>query len=174
MKTKILQSLLIIGFVSISIVSVAQCEIKHRIYPDGSMLYYIEPVNFYWTEAKSLKGGIVTDRENYFLELQPLPFPERSEGKKLKSDVTLKLSDGKTYWLKHFDTHYEENDSIMKMLYLIGREDIELLLNYEVTEAKIDMMGEEGVRTYVFKLHKSALKEQLACFLKEEEDSEKK
>jgi hypothetical protein len=174
MKAIIIKTILGFAFLSLSGSVFAQCDILNRVAPDGSMQYFMEPVNFYWTEAKSLKGGIVTDRENYFLELQPLPFPEKSEGKKLKSDVTLKLSDGKTYWLKHFDTHYEENDSIMKMLYLIGREDIELLLNHEVTEAKIDMMGEEGVRTYVFKLHKSALKEQLACFLKEEEDSEKK
>jgi hypothetical protein len=35
------------------------------------------------------------------------------------------------------------------------------------------MKGDEGVRTYVFKLHKDALKEQLNCFLKEEEDKKK-
>jgi len=36
------------------------------------------------------------------------------------------------------------------------------------------MMGDEGIRSYVFKLHKTALKEQLACFLKEEEERKKK
>ena len=46
------------------------------------MQYYMEPVNFYWTNAKSLKGCIVTDKENYFLELHPVPFPEKPEGKK--------------------------------------------------------------------------------------------
>jgi hypothetical protein len=62
----------------------------------------------------------------------------------------------------------------MKMLYLINKKDLDLLLNYEVTEASIDMMGDEGIRTYVFKLHKAALKEQLACFLKEEEEKKEK
>ena len=88
--------------------------------------------------------------------------------------MQLKLSNGTTYELKHYDTRYVEKDTIMEMLYLIDKEDMEKLLNFEVTEAKIDMMGNEGVRTYVFKLHKSALKEQLACFLKEEEDRKKK
>jgi len=35
------------------------------------------------------------------------------------------------------------------------------------------MLGEEGIRTYVFKLHKSALKEQLTCFLQEKERKKK-
>ena len=61
----------------------------------------------------------------------------------------------------------------MEMLYLINKEDMERLLNLEVSEAKIDMMGNEGIRTYVFKLHKSALKEQLACFLSEDEKRKK-
>ena len=173
MKTKFLHPLLIIGFVSISIVLVAQCEIKNRIYPDGSMLYYIEPVNFYWTEAKDLKGGIVTDKENYFLALQPNPYPEKSLGKKLKSDLVLKLSDEKEYRFKHFDTRYLEGDSIMEMLFFIEKDDMEPLKNFEVIQAKIDMMGEEGVRIYTFKLHKAALKEQLDCFLKEEEHKKK-
>ena len=173
MKTKILQSLLIIGFVSISIVSFAQCEIKHRIYPDGSMLYYIEPVNFYWTEAKDLKGGIMTDKETYFLALQPNPYPEKSLGKKLKSDLLLKLSDEKEYIFKHFDTRYLDGDSIMEMLFFIEKDEMQPLQAFEVLQAKINMMGEEGVRTYTFKLHKAALKEQLDCFLKEEEDKKK-
>jgi len=174
MKTFLQKSALLLGFLTISFLSFSQCEILNRVSPDGSMTYYIEPVNFYWTKAKALSGGIVTDKESYFLELHPLPFPDKSEGKKLKSDVTLKLSDGKTYWLKHYDTRYSENDSVMEMLYLIDKADMEMLLNNEVLEAKIDMMGDEGIRTYVFKLHKSALKEQLNCFLKEEEEKEKK
>jgi hypothetical protein len=55
-------------------------------------------------------------------------------------------------------------------VYLIGKKDLDWLLNLEVTEARINMKGEEGIRTYVFKLHKEALKEQLECFLKEEEE----
>jgi hypothetical protein len=62
----------------------------------------------------------------------------------------------------------------MEMLYLIKKEDIDNLLQYDVIESQIYMGEEEGIRSYVFKLHKSALKEQLECFLREEEDRKKK
>jgi hypothetical protein len=137
------------------------------------MLYYMEPVNFYWTSAKSLKGNIVTDKENYFLELRPVPFPEKPAGNKLKKDLVMKSSDGSISNLKHFDTRYLENDTVMEMLFLIDSKDIDKLLNSEVSEVNIDMMGKEGVRNYEFKLHKSALMDQLACFLKDKEDKKK-
>jgi hypothetical protein len=159
---------LVLCFATVS--SFAQCEILNRVSPDGSMQFYIEPVNFYWTKTKSLKGGIVTDKENYFLQLCPIPFPEKPAGNKLKKELTLKLSDEKIYVLKHFDSRYVDNDTVFEMLYLIGKEDMEAMLNFEVIEAKIDMMGDEGARNYGFKLHKAALKEQLNCFLKEDEE----
>jgi hypothetical protein len=171
MKSILVQALLVIGLLQLSSGVFSQCEIKNEIYPDGSMMYYIEPVNFYWTETKDLKGGIVTDKENYFLALQPKPYPEKSVGKKLKSDLILNLSDGNEYQFKHYDTRYLEGDSIMEILYFIDNDEIDALKKLEVEQAKIDMMGEEGIRTYTFKLHKSALKEQLDCFLKEEEDN---
>lgn len=152
----------------------SQCDILNRVSPDGSMQYFMEPVNFYWTKEKSLRGCIVTDKESYFLELYPVPFPEKPEGRKLKEELVMKLSDDKTYTLKHFDTRYADNDTVMEILYLIGKDDMDNMLNFEVSEVKIDMMGNEGIRTYVFKLHKSALKEQLACFLKEDEKKKKK
>ena len=62
----------------------------------------------------------------------------------------------------------------MEILFLIDKDEMNPLQAFEVVQAKIDMMGEEGVRTYTFKLHKGALKEQLDCFLKEEEDNKKK
>ena len=173
MKTIITKGLIVTGFLAFSLAAFSQCEIKHRIYPDGSMLYYIEPVNFYWTEAKDLKGGIMTDKETYFLALQPNPYPEKSLGKKLKSDLVLKLSDGNEYQFEHYDTRYMEGDSIMEMLFLINKDEMDPLRNFEVIQAKIDMMGDEGIRTYTFKLHKAALKEQLECFLKEEEHKKK-
>jgi len=160
-------------FFTASAAAFPQCEILNRVTPDGSMQYFMEPVNFYWTSSKSLQGCIVTDKENYFLELHPVPFPEKPEGNKLKKDLNLKMSDGNTYTLKHFDTRYAENDTVMEMMYLIGKADVDRMLNLEVTEASIDMMGDEGIRTYVFKLHKAALKEQLACFLKEEDGKRK-
>jgi hypothetical protein len=173
MKALIKNSILAFVFFSISASSFSQCQILNRVAPDGSMQYYMEPVNFYWTSAKSLKGSIVTDKESYFLELYPVPFPEKPDGKKLKNNLSLKLANGNNCELKHFDTRYVEDDTVMEILYLIKEEDIEQLLNFEVSEAKIDMMGNEGIRTYEFKLHKSALKEQLACFLKEDEKRKK-
>ena len=174
MEATIKKAFMGLVFLSVSISSFPQCEILNRVSPDGSMQYYMEPVNFYWTSSKSLKGCIVTDKENFFLELHPLPFPEKPAGNKLKKRLVLKLSNDSIYELKHYDTRYVDKDTVMEMLYLIGKDDMDQLLKFEVEEAKIDMMGDEGIRSYVFKLHKSALKEQLACFLKEEEERKKK
>jgi hypothetical protein len=174
MKAVIKKSIFALAFLMASVATFPQCQILNRVSPDGSMQYFMEPVNFYWTSAKSLKGCIVTDKENYFLELHPVPFPEKPDGNKLKKELVLKLSDGNTYALQHYDTRYAENDTVMEMLYLIDKEDMNNLLNLEVLEAKIDMMGDEGIRSYMFKLHKSALKEQLACFLQEEEGRKKR
>jgi hypothetical protein len=173
MKTKIFLSLYLLAGLAIHYQASGQCEIKNRIYPDGSMMFYMEPVNFYWTEAKSLKGGIVTDKESFYLALRPIPFPDKPEGKKLKSDLVLSLSDGKEYQLQHFDTRYLEGDSIMEILFLIGEDALDKVRMFEVINAKIDMKGEEGIRTYVFKLHKSALREELECFSKKAEENKK-
>ena len=132
-------------------------------------MYYIEPVNFYWTQSKSLKGGIVTDNENFYLGLQPSPFPDRATVKKMKADIELKLSNDSVYVFKHFDTRYLQHDSVVQLLYLLDKQDLEELLKYEAVSAGINMQGSEGIRTYVFKLHKNAIQEQLSCFLKEKE-----
>jgi hypothetical protein len=147
----------------------SQCKILHRISPDGSMMYYIEPVNFYWTNAKSLKGGVETDKENYYLELQPSPFPEKPLGNKLKDEAEIKLSNDSVYRLEHFDTRYLDQDSVMQLLYLIDKKNLNDFLHFEAISVKINMEGAEGIRTYVFKLHKGALREQLNCFLLEDE-----
>jgi hypothetical protein len=173
MKAKIRKFIFGIVLLALSVAAFSQCEILNRVSPDGSMQYYMQPVNFYWTSAKSLKGNIVTDKENYFLELQPVPFPEKPAGKKLKMDLLLKISNGESLNLKHYDTRYIENDTVMEMLYLIDKKDIEYLIHNEVTEATIEMMDKEGVRNYEFKLHKSAIMEQLACFLHDKGEKKK-
>jgi hypothetical protein len=174
MKANLLKSCTFLQILTASLVSFAQCEILNRVTPDGTMQYYMEPVNFYWTSAKSLKGCIVTDKENYFLELLPVPVPEKKIGKKLKNDLTLKLSNGETYQLQHYDTRYVEKDTVMEMLFLITQKEFDFFAVNEVVSVDIDMKGVEGIRNYEFKLHKTALKEQLACFLKEDEDKKKK
>ncbi|MCM0668735.1 hypothetical protein [Flavobacterium tyrosinilyticum] len=149
---------------------IAQCEVKNRVQADGSMIYYFEPAVFYTTKSKSLKINIVTDKENYFIALQPTPFPEKKVGKKSKDDLIIHLADSKTYNLAHYDTQYRRNDSIMQVLYLIDKKDLEAFSNYEAITAEINLQGTEFVRSYNFKLHKDAIIEQLKCFLKKEED----
>ncbi|MNK66121.1 hypothetical protein D3C87_854350 [compost metagenome] len=150
--------------------SVAQCEIKNRVQADGSMIYYFEPTAFYTTKTKSLKINIVTDKEHYFVALQPTPFPDKKEGKKIKDDLVIHLTDNKTYKLAHYDTQYRRNDSIMQVLYLIDDKDLDAFSNYEAVSAEINMQGTEFVRSYNFKLHKNAIVEQLKCFIKKEEN----
>lgn len=174
MKAIYMNIVFALGFLMVTISVFAQCDIQNRIYPDGSMLYYMEAVNFYWTQSKDLKGGVVTDKENYYLALQPSPFPEKPQGHKLKDDLELKLANDSVYHFKHFDTRYMEDDSVMQMLYYIDPIYVKDLLNFEAISVKINMEGEEGLRSYVFKLHKMAIQEQLSCFLKEEENKKKK
>jgi len=174
MKIQFVRLFVLLVFISVTLSVRSQCEVLNRLSPDGTMLYYMEPVNFYWTKSKDLKGNLVTDKENYFLSLQPRPFPEKAQGKKLKGDLELKLANGKFYQLKHFDTHYVENDTVMEMFFLIDKRDLNDLLNFQALQVKMDMKGSEGVRTYVFKLHKGALQEQLSCFLKNEEEKNTK
>jgi hypothetical protein len=164
----------ILGFLAISATAFSQCEILNRVSPDGSMIYYMRPVVFYQTDAKGLKGNVVSDKENYFLGLQPSPVPEKSLVKKLKSDLEIKLSNGKVYTLGHFDTRFPENDSDMELLYLIDKKDMDDFLKYEVMQVRMDMKGTEGFRTYVFKLHKAAICAQLNCFLKNPAGKKKK
>jgi len=174
MKKFIKRSMLALVFLGGPIFTQGQCEILNRVYSDGTMQYYMEPVNFYQTSTKSLKGCIVTDRENYYLKLYPFPFPKKPDGNKLREVLELKLANGNSYQLKHWDTRYVQNDSVMTMLFFIDKATLDPILNFEVVDVKIDMKGAEGIRPYVFKLHKSALKEQLACFLKEAEERKKK
>ncbi len=149
----------------------AQCEIQSRVYPDGSLLYSMAPVKFYWTEAKELYGGVVTDKEHFFLSLQPIPFPEKPAGIKLKDNLLLTLSNQQKIELTHYDTRYMQNDSIMEMLFLLDKKDLEAAYTYEASSVKMNMGEEEGYREYHFKLHKTAFQDQLACFL--EDKSEK-
>jgi len=153
-----------------SIKTVGQCEVKNRVLADGTMLYYFEPAVFYFTKSKSLKINIVTDKEHYFIALQPTPFPPKKEGKKIKDDLIIHLADKKQYKVTHYDTQYRQNDSVMQVLYLINDNDIEAFSKLEAIIAEINMEGTEFVRSYNFKLHKDAIIQQLNCFLKKEDN----
>lgn len=141
------------GFISYSLSSSVQCQILHYFSPIGSMQYQMEPVNFYWSKAESLKGCIVTYKENCYPELEPVSYPEKPEGHKLKKDLELKLSDDKTCMPEHPDTRYLENVTVMEIFYLTDNKDIGNIWNSEGAEHSIEMIGKEGVRTYKFESH---------------------
>lgn len=149
--------------------SFAQCDVKNKLLADGSMVYYFDPAVFYTTKSKSLKINIVTDKENYFVALQPIPFPEKKVGKEIKDDLIIHLADNNAYKLTHYDTQYIKNDSVMQVLYLIDKKDLTAFSKFEAVVASINMKGTEFIRDYNFKLHKDEIVKQLACFLKEEE-----
>ncbi|OXA81374.1 hypothetical protein SAMN05444397_103130 [Flavobacterium aquidurense] len=144
----------------------AQCDIKNKLLADGTMVYYFDPAVFYTTKSKSLKINIVTDKEHYFIALQPTPFPSKKVGKEIKDDLVVHLADQKAYTLSHYDTQYMRNDSIMQVLYLMDAKDVEAFSKFEAIVAEINMKGTEFIRDYNFKLHKDAIMEQLNCFLK--------
>jgi outer membrane protein assembly factor BamD (BamD/ComL family) len=161
--------ILIILSVLVSPILFAQCEIHNKVQADGSMLYFLEPATFYTTKSKSLKIGIITDKENYFIALQPSPFPSKEVGKKIKEDLVIELADANKYKLEHFDTRYIKHDSVMQVLYLIDKKDLKAFSSFEAVSADINMEGTEFIRNYAFKLHKKAIMQQLNCFLKDEE-----
>ena len=143
----------------------SQCEVKNRIGVDEVMYYYVEDVPFYWTSAKELKGGAITDEQNYFLGLKPKPYPEKPAGTKLKDDLKVTLTNNQEYVLKHFDTRYVDRDTSLLFLYVIPEKLLPDFRNFEVVKVKM-MMGDEGERVYTFKLHKEAVKDQLDCLIK--------
>lgn len=156
-------------FFLISSKLIAQCEIKNRVLADGTMEFFFDPAVFYTTKSKSLRINIVTDKEHYFIALQPTPFPSKKDGKKIKDDLIIELADKKKYTLTHYDTQYKNNDSIMQVLYLMDSKDVDAFSQHEAVLAEINMQGTEFIRSYNFKLHKQAIMKQLNCFLKEEE-----
>jgi len=146
------------------------CEIKHRLGTDGTLYYYIEPERFYWTSEKQLEGGLVTDKEHYFLVLQPYPFPFKKSSEKLTDSLEVNLSNNKNYRLENYYVHFHKEDSLLRMMYLIPKQMLDDFRDYEINAVKINM-GKEGIREYDFKLHKDALKEHLACFEKPNESN---
>lgn len=144
---------------------VAQCDVKSKLGMDGTLYSFFEPVRFYWTKSANLSGGIVTDKEYYFLSLYPKPFPAKASGKKSKENLEVKLSNNKSYTLEYYYSNYQ-NDSIFEIMYLIDKKILNDFVEFEVQQVKMNMGGSEGIRTYNLKLHNGALKEQLNCFLK--------
>ena len=147
-----------------SVSAKAQCEVYEKIFPDGTMYYRAETLLFYRTASFQLSGNIVTDKENYFLGLNPVPFPPKPKGSKIKFDLTVVLKNDTTYTLKHFDSYYRDEDTSFSMLFIISKKDLTAFQTHEVKEVKLNLG--EGESIYVFRLHTEAIREQLACFSK--------
>ena len=158
---------LLFTFLLLSLMSsssaLAQCEISNRVTPDGSMYYFVKPLQFYSTADRQLKGGVVTDNENYFILLSPLPFPPKPDGSNLKSDIQMKLANHQVYTLKHFDSRYAQSDTLFEMIYLIDKKYLDDFQHNDVDEVTMNMGKAEPARVYEFKLHKAAIREQLSC-----------
>jgi len=130
----------------------------------------MEPNVLYWGSAKELQGNIVTDKKNYFLGFQPSPFPAKSIGSQLKEHLEVTLANKKVYQLELFNVQYLDDESIMQLLYTINKNDLPDFVKYQIIDITMYMGKEEGIRNYTFTLHKTAIQEQLSCFLKEEKN----
>lgn len=140
----------------------SQCEIKNLVRADGSMYYYVTPVPFYQSAARSLDGGVVTDKENYFIALRPNPYPPKPQGSKLTKDLLVQLSNGKTYTLKNYDSRYLA-DTLFEMVFLIDKKSFPDFLANEVESASIYLSKDKPAELFTFRLHKNAVREQLQC-----------
>jgi len=147
----------------ICIAGFSQCEIKSSVRADGSMFYFVTPLLFYQTATRELKGGVVTDKENYFISLQPRPFPPKPAGRKLKGDIHVLLSNQKTYTLKNYDSRYTKADSVFELVYLLDKKMMDDFANSEVVTVTMQTKNDEAAQVYTFKLHKKVISEQLKC-----------
>jgi len=138
------------------------CNIKNKMRPDGSIYYFMDPVLFFNTTENQIYGGVVTDKESYFLTLTPRPFPPKSKGNKLNKDLFITLSNQKEFKLDHFDSQYID-DTTLVIFYLIGKDALPEFRDQDIESVKLDLGTDKGVQTYQFRLHKSALKQQLVC-----------
>ena len=138
------------------------CNVKNKIRPDGSIYFFIDPVLFFNTPENKIYGGVVTDKEDYFLALSPFPFPQKSKGNKLNQDLLITLSNQKEYNLEHFDSQYID-DTALHIFYLIGKPVLSEFKEHDIESVKLNMGPEKGTQTFQFRLHKSALREQLIC-----------
>jgi hypothetical protein len=152
----------ILGFHILPAYIIAQCDVTEKMMADGTMYYHGETLLFYKTSEFQLSGSIVTDKEHYYLRLKPLPFPERPAGTKLIDNLEIKLTNDTIYTLKLHDAYYRADDTSFTLLFLFDKKDIEPFRNKEVVEIRLNLG--QGSFTYEFRLHKDAIRQQLACF----------
>ncbi|OYU56486.1 MAG: hypothetical protein CFE25_04405 [Chitinophagaceae bacterium BSSC1] len=143
--------------------SIGQCKISQVKNADGSLFLSTENSLMYQTSKKKLVERLATDNENYFLEILPTPFLPKPAGSKVKKDLTVTLSNQKTYTLKHFDARYLDKDSSFSLLYLFNSKDIPDFKQYKISSIVLND-GTADNATYKLVLHPDAIQKQLACF----------
>jgi hypothetical protein len=141
----------------------AQCKITQVKNADGSLFLSTENSLMYQTSKKKLVERLATDNEHYFLEILPTPFLPKPAGSKVKKDLTVTLSNKKTYTLKHFDSRYLDKDSSFSLLYLFNSKDIPDFKQYKINSIVLND-GTADNATYKLVLHPDAIQKQLACF----------
>ena len=163
-EVRLLKKILIVffGLLFCCFNTTAQCKIKQRIYPDGSLYYQTESTLFYKTSSMKLMEEIRTDKENYFIVLSPTPFLPKPAGSKLKTNLQVVLSNGKKYTFIHFDSRYVNKDNAFELQFLIDKKHIDDLKKLLISKIYFD--DGSGIKWFTLKLHKDALKKQLICF----------
>lgn len=174
MNTAIFRLIFTLVFISASIIGAAQCEIKSKIASDGNLYYYIGPERFYWSTAKTLTGGIFTDKEYYYLVLWPQPFPPKPAANKMKENLKVKLANDSLYQLEYYYSDYDRGDTSLQMMYLIDKKDVNAFTRSEIHQVMMSLGDSTGLRTYNLKLHKDALQIQMNCFLEDKKKGSKK
>lgn len=141
----------------------AQCEVKNKVFPDQTMYYFMDPVVFFQTEKDLLRGNLLTDKENYFLQFMPVPFPSKSENLKFKAPAIIHLSSGSTYTLENYDYRYRRSDSTLALMFLLPKKQLNEFEDHDIVWVNLDVNDEKGPRHYIFVMHKAVVREQLNC-----------
>lgn len=158
---KYLQLVLLVTQVSLQMR--AQCEVQNKVFPDQTMYYFMDPVVFFQTESNRLRGNLITDKENYFVQFMPEPFPARSENKKFKSPCVIHLASGQTYTLENYDYRYRRSDSTLALMFLLPKKQLSEFEDHDIVWVNLDVNDENGPRHYIFVMHKAVVREQLNC-----------
>lgn len=136
------------------------CVVKNLVHADGTMYYYIEPDTLYFTNAKQLKGGIITDKENYFITLYPFPVPTAVGSLKKYEPLELTLKNKQIESLEFYDARFM-NDSTFVLWYLLDVKKNKLLFENEVEQVKIT--SPDSTLVYKLKLHKDGFLRHFNC-----------
>ena len=155
--------LLAVSFLFLSAQGVAQdtgCDIKSIVQADETMYYYVAMDTFYFNQTKQLMGGMITDKENYFLTLEPKPSPVKVKKLKDYKPLLVRLANDSTYQLEFFDARFVQ-DSVYVVMYMFNPKKDKAFLHYGVES--VTMKTPFQTETYNFKFHKDAIIHHLKC-----------